>query len=108
MIAWVIRLFTELAQSDAAFWVRLPAPLFHMITALILGVLAKYLFGARTSFWVMVSYITVPAVGLGSWVISTDTIMAPFMRWRCCSTSACWRRAKLAMQCWQALRPASL
>ena len=26
----------------------------------------------------MISYITAPAVGLGSWVISTDTIMAPF------------------------------
>ncbi len=78
LIAWVIRLFTELAQSDAIYWVRMSSPLFHMVTALILGVLAKYLFSARTAFWVMVSYITVPAVGLGSWVTSTDTIMAPF------------------------------
>lgn len=78
LIAWVIRLTTELAQSNAIFWVRLPAPLFHFATALILGLLGRYLFGARTAFWVMLSYISMPAVTLGSAVISTDTIMAPF------------------------------
>lgn len=78
LIAWVISLFTGLAQSDAIPWVRLPSPLFHMISAIILGVLARYLFGTRTAFWVMISYITVPAAGMGSWVMSTDTIMAPF------------------------------
>ncbi len=78
LIAWVIRLTTELAHSNAVFWVRLPAPLFHLATALILGLLARNLFGARTAFWVMLSYITMPAVTLGSAVISTDTIMAPF------------------------------
>ncbi|MEX3008232.1 ArnT family glycosyltransferase [Hoeflea sp. TYP-13] len=78
LIAWIIRLFTEIAQSDAVFWVRLPAPLFHFATALILGGLARYLHNARTAFWVMLSYITMPAVSLGSAVISTDTMMAPF------------------------------
>nr|WP_276562431.1 glycosyltransferase family 39 protein [Hoeflea prorocentri] len=78
MIAWVIRLFTEVAGSDAIFWVRLPAPLFHLATACILGSLARYLFDARIAFWVMISYVTMPAVTLGSAVISTDTIMAPF------------------------------
>lgn len=78
LIAWVIRLTTELAQSNAIFWVRLPAPLFHFATALILGLLGRNLFGARTAFWVMLSYISMPAVTLGSAVISTDTIMAPF------------------------------
>ena len=78
LIAWVIRLFTELAQSDAVFWVRLPAPLFHCATAVILGVLGRFLYGTQAAFWVMLSYITMPAVSLGSAVISTDTIMAPF------------------------------
>ncbi len=78
LIAWVISLFTGLAQSDAIPWVRLPSPLFHMVSAVILGVLARYLYNPKTAFWVMISYITVPAAGLGSWVISTDTIMAPF------------------------------
>ncbi|MCR9139159.1 MAG: glycosyltransferase family 39 protein [Alphaproteobacteria bacterium] len=78
LIAWVIRLATELAQSNAIFWVRLPAPLFHLATAVILGLLGRNLFGAKTAFWVMLSYISMPAVTLGSAVISTDTIMAPF------------------------------
>jgi 4-amino-4-deoxy-L-arabinose transferase-like glycosyltransferase len=78
LIAWVIRSFTELAQSNAIFWVRLPAPLFHFVTALVLGILGKGLFGPRAGFWVMLSYITMPAVTLGSAVIATDTIMAPF------------------------------
>jgi len=78
LIAWVIRLFTELAQSDAVFWVRLPAPLFHGAAAVILGLLGRLLYGAQAGFWVMLSYITMPAVSLGSAVISTDTIMAPF------------------------------
>lgn len=78
LIAWVIRLTTELAQSNAIFWVRLPAPLFHFATALILGLLGRNLFGSRTAFWIMLSYISMPAVTLGSAVISTDTIMAPF------------------------------
>ena len=37
MIGWVLRLFDELAINRSAFTVRLPAPLFHGITALILG-----------------------------------------------------------------------
>lgn len=78
LIAWTIRLFTELGQSDSIFWVRLPVPLFHFATALILGSLARYLYDARTACWAMISYITMPAVTLGSAVISTDTIMAPF------------------------------
>ncbi|WP_419910588.1 ArnT family glycosyltransferase [Hoeflea sp.] len=78
LIAWTIRLFTDLSQSDSIFWVRLPVPLFHFATALILGSLAQYLYDARVSCWVMISYITMPAVTLGSAVISTDTIMAPF------------------------------
>lgn len=78
LIAWIIRLFTGLAGSDAVFWVRLPAPLFHCATAMILGLLGRDLFGVRAAFWIMVSYITLPAVVLGSAVISTDTMMAPF------------------------------
>ena len=77
-IAWIIRAATELAGSNAIFWVRLPAPLFHLATALILGLLTHRLFGARACFWVILSYITMPAVTLGSAVISTDTMMAPF------------------------------
>ena len=78
LIAWVIRAVTEAAGSDAAFWVRLPGPVFHGATALILGVLAAHLFSARAAFWTAVTYATLPFAALGSLLISTDTIMAPF------------------------------
>ncbi|MCC0062523.1 MAG: glycosyltransferase family 39 protein [Defluviimonas sp.] len=77
LIAWVIRLVTTLAGSDAAFWVRLPGALLHGATALILGTLGARLDGARTGFWVAIGYATLPFVALGSLLISTDTVMAP-------------------------------
>ncbi|GAA0298122.1 ArnT family glycosyltransferase [Rhodovulum strictum] len=79
MVGWVIRAATELAGSDAPFWVRLPAPLFHGVTALILGWIAAGLWGARAAFWVALGYVTLPMVAVGSILISTDTIMFPFL-----------------------------
>ncbi|SPH25094.1 hypothetical protein DEA8626_04130 [Defluviimonas aquaemixtae] len=78
LIAWVIRAVTELAGSDAPFWVRLPGSLFHGATALILAALAARLFSARAAVFVALAYATLPMTTLGSILISTDTIMAPF------------------------------
>lgn len=78
LAAWVIRLTTELAGSSSPFWVRLPAPLFHGATAIILALWTKREFGPRPAIWVAVSYVTLPIVAVGSTLISTDTIMAPF------------------------------
>ncbi len=79
LIGWVIRASTELAGSDAPFWVRLPAPLFHMATALILGAIAAPRAGHRAAIWVTATYVTLPMVTVGSLLISTDTIMVPFL-----------------------------
>ncbi len=79
LIGWVIRAATELAGSDAPFWVRLPAPLFHAATALILGGIAARLFGRRAGMLVTLGYATLPMTALGSLLISTDTIMFPFL-----------------------------
>lgn len=78
LIGWVIRAVTDLAGSDARFWIRLPGAPFHGATALVLGALAARLFDARTAVWVAAAYVTLPFVALGSLLISTDTIMAPF------------------------------
>lgn len=78
MIAWVIGTVTGLAGSDTPFWVRMPGAVFHAATALILGVLANRLHGPRTALWVSVAYLTLPAVGFGSIMFTTDTVMAPF------------------------------
>ena len=79
LIGWVIRAATELAGSDDAFWVRLPGPLFHGATALILGAVAARLFGARAGIVTAIGFVTTPMVALGSLLISTDTIMFPFL-----------------------------
>ena len=78
LIAWVIRAVTEMASSDSPFWVRAPGAVFHGATALILGALAARLYSASAGLWVAVSYATLPMVALGSLLMSTDTIMAPF------------------------------
>ncbi|WP_172300157.1 glycosyltransferase family 39 protein [Pseudoruegeria sp. HB172150] len=77
LIGWVLAFFT--AFSDGTFWVRLPGPLFHGATAMIIGSIAHRLYGGRTAFFVAVSYVTLPMVALASLLISTDTIMFPFL-----------------------------
>lgn len=78
LIGWVIRAFTEVL-GDSAFAIRLPGPLFHAATALILGLLAQERFGGRAGLWTAVGYVTLPMTALGSLLISTDTILAPFL-----------------------------
>lgn len=78
MIGWVIRGFTEIG-GDGQFWVRLPAPLFHAATALILGAVAARVVSARAAVWVALAYVTLPMVAVGSLLISTDTVMFPFL-----------------------------
>ena len=80
LIAWAIRAATGLGGSDTAFWVRLPAPLLHLATALLLGATAARLWhSARAALFVALAWGTLPMVALGSAVISTDTVMFPFL-----------------------------
>lgn len=79
LIAWLIRAVTDLAGSDAPFWVRLPGPLLHMATALLLGALAARLWSPRAALFVALAYATLPMVAVASLLISTDTVMFPFL-----------------------------
>jgi 4-amino-4-deoxy-L-arabinose transferase-like glycosyltransferase len=58
--------------------VRLPGAILHGVTALILGAGAARLVDARAAVWTAVTYLTLPMAALGSLLISTDTVMAPF------------------------------
>lgn len=78
LIGWLIGVVTGLAGSDATFWVRMPGAALHGVTALILAALAARMLGARAAVWVAAGYVTLPFVALGSLLISTDTVMAPF------------------------------
>lgn len=78
LIGWIIRASVELAGSDAAPFVRLPAPLFHGLTALIMLWGAGRLLPAMQAALVGLAYATLPAVSLGSALVSTDTFLLPF------------------------------
>lgn len=78
LIAWVIEAVTSLAGSDSPFWVRFPAAGLHGATALILAAWAARLYAPRTAVLVALAYVTLPMASLGSLLISTDTVMAPF------------------------------
>lgn len=81
MIGWVLRLFDELAINRSAFSVRLPAPLFHGATAILLALWARNLMpGHRhAGLLVALAYLSLPIVTVGSFLMSTDTIMVPFL-----------------------------
>ncbi len=81
MIGWVLRLFDELAPARSAFTVRLPAPLFHGATAILMAAWAQSLAPSHklAGLWVALAYLSLPIVAVGSFLISTDTIMAPFL-----------------------------
>ncbi len=77
LIGWLIGAVTALFGDDP-FWVRAPGAVLHGTTALILAALGARVLGGRRAFWVGVSYATLPFVAVGSLLISTDTVMAPF------------------------------
>lgn len=79
MIAWVIRAFTTMAGSDDAFFIRLPGPLFHMGTALLLIACARRVIGEAYAGWAGVTYVTAPAVAFASVYMSTDTLLLFFV-----------------------------
>lgn len=78
LIAWLIGAVTTLAGSDAPFWIRMPAPLLNGATAVLLAALSARAVGPRSAIWVAAAWLSLPAVALGSILISTDTVMAPF------------------------------
>jgi hypothetical protein len=101
LIGWIIGATTALAGSDAAFWVRLPAPLLHAATALILAAAVAPRWGAPAAFFVAATYATLPLVAVGSFLISTDTPMLSFAALACTAWVAVLsrrdRRARTAL-----------
>ncbi len=72
LIAWIIAVGHWLFGHHT--WaVRLPACWIHLGTALILWQAATWLYGQRAGRLAALIWITLPATGLGSFLISTDT-----------------------------------
>jgi 4-amino-4-deoxy-L-arabinose transferase-like glycosyltransferase len=74
LIAWILRLSTALG-GDAPVFIRLPLPLIHAATAVVLALIARRLFGPRAGGIAGFAFASLPAVALGSLLVSTDTPM---------------------------------
>ncbi len=72
LIAWLIACSTWLTGSDNELAVRLPAPLLHFGTALVVYAVGQRLYDARVAFWSSLAYATLPGVWVSSFIISTD------------------------------------
>ncbi|HEX4157945.1 MAG TPA: glycosyltransferase family 39 protein [Rhizomicrobium sp.] len=71
MIAWIVRVSTALF-GNAEWALRLPAPLFHGATALLVFGIARQAVNARLSLLSALAYLTLPGVSWSSGLISTD------------------------------------
>ena len=77
LIGWLIGAVTALL-GDHAWAVRMPAPLLHAATAVLVGIAAGRI-DAALAAPALLAYATAPMTALGSFVISTDTAMLPFL-----------------------------
>lgn len=77
LMAWILRASTALG-SDAPFWIRLPLPLIHAATAVVVMGLGRRLFDARVAAIAALIWASLPVVGVGSLLVSTDTPMLLF------------------------------
>ncbi|MGA0714654.1 MAG: ArnT family glycosyltransferase [Gemmobacter sp.] len=73
MIGWLIRASTEILGTDSAFAIRAWLPVVHALTAVGVMWLGVRIGGAATGAWAGAIFATLPAVGLGSILVSTDT-----------------------------------
>ena len=74
LIGWILRLSTAIG-GDGMFWIRLPLPLIHAGTAVLVALIGRRLGDARLGALCGVAFATVPGVALGSLLVSTDTPM---------------------------------
>jgi len=72
MTSWIIAV-THALFGHESWAVRIAAPWLHLATALLLWRSAAWLFGRAAGRWAGVIWMLLPAVSLGSFVISTDT-----------------------------------
>ena len=71
LIAWVIRLSTD-SCGLTEFCIRLPAPLIHTATAVVIFLTGRRIYDARTGLLAGLAYATLPGVSLSAGIISTD------------------------------------
>ena len=78
MIAWVIGLTTAIA-GNGVVGMKLAAPLIQLVSALLIGRIARNFSSPHAGILASLIWISLPAVGLGSFIISTDSPMLMFI-----------------------------
>jgi 4-amino-4-deoxy-L-arabinose transferase-like glycosyltransferase len=71
LIAWVISAATATCGSSE-FCIRLPAPIFHSATALVIYMIGRRLYDPAVGLWSALVFVTLPGVSVSSGIISTD------------------------------------
>lgn len=93
MVAWAIAATTSIF-GNAEWAVRLAAPLAHAVTATLMFLLGRSMFGAWAGFWAGLLWLTIPGVFFSANIISTDALLLPcwagalFAFWRLTATRA--------------------
>ncbi len=77
LIAWIIAAITALCGNGEAC-IRLPSPLIHAGTALVMGVVGREIAGPRLGFWAAIAYATAPGVSFSSFLMTTDVPLLLF------------------------------
>lgn len=77
LIGWLLGAMSGVC-GDSAFCIRLPSPILHIVTALLLYGVAATLFDRKIGFWTGIVYATLPGVSFSSHLMSTDVLLAVF------------------------------
>ncbi|MGE0500981.1 MAG: ArnT family glycosyltransferase [Rhizobiaceae bacterium] len=77
LLAWIIAASTSVC-GDTEFCVRLPSPILHMLTALVVFAIASRLFDRAVGFWSSLIYGLIPGVSLSATLMSTDVPLLLF------------------------------
>lgn len=77
LIAWILALTDRLFDNQLV-GLRIAAPVLHMLTALLLWQTGACVFSAKAGRLAAIIWASLPSVGLGSFVMSTDTPMLMF------------------------------
>ena len=71
LIAWIIRGATELCGHGEAC-IRMPSPILHTMTALVVFLIGRRLYGLVTGVLSALAFATLPGVSVSAGIISTD------------------------------------
>jgi 4-amino-4-deoxy-L-arabinose transferase-like glycosyltransferase len=71
LIAWIIGAATSVCGTSE-FCIRLPSPLIHTATALVIYGIGRRLYGQSTGVWAALAFATLPGISVSAGIISTD------------------------------------